>query len=129
MKKGKFIEGVGTPAKVMNLPADGNCPRVVLALKPETECIRLPGPKEAEPIFGLRRSYLNTLILPSRRNGFRVLVKSYVLLRPGNKKGIRLIDLQSLREYVHRHLQVSEAVDPIPVPVAAQIKEELPLAA
>jgi hypothetical protein len=120
---------VWKPAHVVNLPADGSCPRVVMAVGPETECIRLPAPSEKDPVFGLTRSYLNTLILPSKRNGNRILVRSYVLLRPGNQKGVRLVDLKSLRDYVHRHVQVSEVMEPIPVPVSAQIKAELPLAA
>jgi hypothetical protein len=120
---------VCTPAHVLNVPPGATAPRVVMAMSPEAECIRLPAPTEKDPVFGLTRSYLNTLILPSRRNGNRILVRSYVLLRPGNQKGVRLIDLKSLREYVHRHMVVSEAVDPAPIPVASQIREELPIAA
>ena len=128
-RKRRFNMSVFTPATVTNLPASGQAPRVVMAMNPETECIRLPAPNERDPVFGLSRSYLNTLILPSPRNGNRILVRSYVLLRPGNQKGIRLIDLKSLRAYVHQHLVVSEAVSPIPVPVAEQIRQELPEAA
>ncbi len=120
---------VFTPANVINLPKSGTTPRVVMAVGPEAECIRLPAPNEKDPVFGLTRSYLNTLILPSKRNGNRILVRSYVLLRPGNPKGVRLVDLKSLREYVHRHMVVSEAVAPIEVPVALQIRQELPTAA
>ena len=107
----------------------GNPPRIVMALAPKCETIRLPGPRERDPVFGLTRSYMNDLILPSKRNGFRILVKSFLLLRPGNKKGVRLVDLESLRDYVHRQVQVSNPVEPVEVPTAGQIKEELRRAA
>lgn len=101
-----------------------------MATGAEAECIRLPKDGEHDPVFGLSRPYLNTLILPSRRNGFRVVVKSYVLLRPGNtKKGVRLIDLQSLRDYVRSHVRISHAGEPVPVATTLQIKEELKVAA
>jgi hypothetical protein len=104
-------------------------PRVVMALSPGTECIRLPAASERDPVFGLSRSYLNTLILPSKRNANRILVRSYVLLRPGSKKGVRLIDLPSLREYVHAHMQASVPVEAVSVPVTEQINSELTKAA
>lgn len=125
--KTKWRNDVGALARYNNTSTLR--PRLVMAVDLETECIRLPQEGEKDPIFGLTRSYLNTLILPSRRNAGRTLVRSFRLLRPGNKKGVRLIDLQSLRDYVHKHVEASEVQEPVPVPVARQIKEELRIAA
>lgn len=66
----------------------------------EPTAIRLPKPGQADPYFGLARSALNELILPTVRNGFNPPVRSYCLRQPGAKKGIRLVDFASLREYV-----------------------------
>jgi hypothetical protein len=126
--KRRMNKSVWTPVCVEG-GAEVAPPRVVMAMSPGTECIRLPAAKEKDPVFGLSRSYLNTLILPSVRNGNRILVRSYVLLRRGNKKGVRLIDLQSLRDYVHANVEVSEPVEAISIPVAGQIRGELPEAA
>jgi hypothetical protein len=131
--KNKVNKSVWTPVCVDENGGNGNGkaapPRVVMAVSPGTECIRLPAPREKDPVFGLSRSYLNTLILPSVRNGNRILVRSYVLLRPGNRKGVRLIDIESLRDYVHAHVQVSHPVEAVAIPVAEQIRGELPEAA
>ncbi len=54
-------------------------------------------------MFGLSRSYLNVLILPSDENEFRPPVRSVVLRRKGAKTGVRLINVQSLREYIQSH--------------------------
>ena len=130
MRRAKWRDDVGELAQVINRPfvrlTDGRT-RVVMAPDLKTECIRLPRGRELDPVFGLSRSYLNTLILPSRRSGGRVLVRSFRLLRPGNKKGLRLIDLQSLRDYIHSRMVASEPQEPIEVPVARQLEEELKL--
>ena len=72
------------------------------------EFIRLPlnGPC---PWTGLTRSKLNELILPCRNNQFRPPVRSVSLAPPGTKKGVRLIYLQSLLDYLHRHSVGGEA--------------------
>jgi hypothetical protein len=64
------------------------------------EFLRLPKRGQRDPIFGLSRSYLNYLILPSKENNFRPAVRSSVLRRRGAHTGVRLIDIQSLREFV-----------------------------
>ena len=69
----------------------------------EPEYIRLPKPRERDPIFGLSRSYLNVLILPCNENDYRPPVRSVVLRRKGAKTGVRLINVQSLREFIERH--------------------------
>jgi hypothetical protein len=78
----------------------------------EPEYIRLPKPRERDPVFGLSRSYLNVLILPSSENNYRPPVRSVVLRRKGAKTGVRLISVQSLREFIKRHESMPE--DPRP---------------
>ena len=43
---------------------------------------------------------LNTLILPSKRNGFRPPVKSKIIAQPGKNRGVRLIVYTSLMDYL-----------------------------
>ena len=69
----------------------------------EPEFIRLPRYGERDPVFGLSRGYLNTLVLPSNANGFKPPVKSCVLRKRGARTGVRLVDLNSLRNYIRRH--------------------------
>lgn len=65
--------------------------------------IRLPPAGSTDPLFGLTRSFLNSLILPTPDNDFSPPVKSYSLRRKGARKGVRLIDVQSLTEFVKAH--------------------------
>jgi len=79
------------------------------------EYVRLPPPGEHDPIFGLTRSYLNLLILPSKDNDFHPPVRSSVLRQHNAKTGVRLVNVASLRAYLHAQLHVSEtqrAVEP-----------------
>jgi len=69
------------------------------------EFIRLPKIKERDPLFGLSRSFLNELILPCPANGYKPPVQSHVLRRRGYRNGIRLISVDSLRNYVKEHEQ------------------------
>jgi hypothetical protein len=64
------------------------------------EYMRLPRNGHADPFFGLKRSKLNELILPSKLNSFRPPVKSFCLREPGKQKGVRLIVFESLRTYL-----------------------------
>ena len=66
------------------------------------EFIRLPKAGTACPFTSLSRSTLNTYILPSKENGFKPPVKSYVLRQPGRLKGIRLIDFESLCFFIRK---------------------------
>ena len=68
------------------------------------EFIRLPinGPC---PWTGLTRAKLNELILPCRINSFKPPVRSVSLAPPGKTKGVRLIYLESLLDFLHRHSQ------------------------
>jgi hypothetical protein len=69
------------------------------------EFIRLPKPGQTEPWTGLSRSSLNTLVWPCRENDFRPPVRSCTLRRKGTMKGVRLIDFQSLMDYVNSKVE------------------------
>ncbi len=71
----------------------------------KAEYIRLPGPRERDPIFGLSRTFLNSLVLPTPLNDFQPPVRSFVLRRPGARTGVRLILVSSLRDYIGGHEQ------------------------
>lgn len=92
----------------MNTPEDDPL-RFAVSVKTEAEFMRLPPPGQQDPIFGLKRSYLNLLILPCRENGFRPPVKSIVLRRTKAKKGVRLIEIASLRAYIRQQIEAAEA--------------------
>lgn len=57
--------------------------------------IRLPKQGTHDPDFGWTRSYWNELILPRLSNRFAPPIKSWVIKKPGAKRGIRLIDYAS----------------------------------
>jgi hypothetical protein len=76
------------------------------AFEPET--MRLPRPGEHDPHFGLARSFLNTLVLPTLENDFKPPVRSYVIRRRGARTGVRLIDYQSLKTYILAHAETGE---------------------
>src|SRR3569833_468400 len=67
------------------------------------EFIRLPKVKERDPLFGLSRSFLNELNLPYLANKYKPPVQSHVLRRRGYRNGIRLISVDSLRNYIKEH--------------------------
>lgn len=82
--------------------------KFAVSIKTEAEFMRLPPAGQKDPVFGLTRSYLNILILPCRENGFRPPVKSFVLRRTRARKGVRLIEIGSLREYIRRQYEESQ---------------------
>ena len=65
------------------------------------EFIRLPKPSTLCPFSGLTRSTMNALVLPGANNEFTPPVKSKVLRRSGNLRGVRLIVYASLMGYLH----------------------------
>ena len=67
--------------------------------------LRLPRTGERDAVFGLSRSFLNTLILPCRQNGYAPLVRSAVIRKPGARTGVRSVELESLRDYIHAHVE------------------------
>lgn len=62
--------------------------------------VRLPPPGARCPITGLSRTTLNSLILPTEMNQHRPPVESKVLRAKYAQRGIRLIKLQSLLDYL-----------------------------
>ena len=95
------------------LPEPANQPETATPVPPPAtparpEFIRLPqhGPC---PWTGLTRAKLNELILPGQRNNFKPPVRSVSLAPPGKTKGVRLIYLASLLDYLHRHSQGGES--------------------
>jgi hypothetical protein len=78
---------------------------VAAVITPET--IRLPKAGEHDPYFGLTRSAINELILPTPRNDHKPPVRSFVLRQRGAKTGIRLVSYQSLRDFILSHPETS----------------------
>jgi len=78
---------------------------VAVSTATPAEFMRLPKPRARDPIFGFSRSYLNSLVLPCKENGFRPPVRSIVLRKRGAKTGVRLVDLVSLRAYLNTHVE------------------------
>jgi hypothetical protein len=72
------------------------------------EYIRLPPSGEQNSCFGLTRSYINFLILPSKENDFRPPVRSSVLRKSGAKTGVRLVNIASLRAHLKKQLQIAQ---------------------
>jgi hypothetical protein len=64
------------------------------------EWIRLPKSATLDPWCGLTRSKLNELILACPANDHKPPVRSIVLRRKGAVKGVRLIHLRSLLDYL-----------------------------
>ncbi len=65
------------------------------------EFIRLPKAGIQCQYTGIPRSTMNGLILAGPHNNFNPPVKSVVLRRPGNTRGVRLIVYASLMAYLH----------------------------
>ena len=74
----------------------------------QPEFLRLPRCGQRDVVSGLSRSGLNALILPNELNGFEPPVKSVVLRKPGAIRGVRLIVLDSLREYLLSNIATRE---------------------
>ncbi len=76
------------------------------AASPMPEFCRLPRSGQRCMISGLSRSKLNELIL-----GSSPAVKSVVLRKRGTTRGIRLINVSSLLDYIHQ--QAAEPVEAV----------------
>jgi len=74
-----------------------NAPQSTHREKPEW--IRLPKPGQLEPHTGLARTKLNQLILPTKDRP-NPPVHSISVREPHQKRGVRLIHLQSLLDYL-----------------------------
>ena len=98
---------------------------VVVTDTPEhkAEYIRLPRARERDPIFGLSRTCLNSLVLPTPLNDFQPPVRSFVLRKPGAQTGVRLILVSSLRAYIEG--QEQEAGQPCRITALAHSPNRL----
>ena len=85
-------------------------PQLAGACRFAPETIRLPKVGGHDPYFGLTRSFINTLILPTAENGFNPPVRSFVLRRRGAKTGVRLVDYQSLRDFILAHAETGAEI-------------------
>jgi hypothetical protein len=92
--------------------------KFAVSVKTAAEYMRLPPSGAYDPIFGLKRSFLNLLILPSAENEWRPPVKSIVLRRKRRKKGVRLIEIASLRAYIAEQAQATAPEVPAATPSA-----------
>ena len=81
--------------------------------------MRLTQAGARDPLCGFTRSYLNTLILPCRENNYMPPVRNFSLCRPGLKRGVRLVDVASLRAFVEQ--QSSQPPVPQPVPATPPV--------
>ena len=61
-----------------------------------------------EPFTGLSRAKLYELVTPNERNGGKAPVKSVSLRQEGSEKGLRLVHLQSLLDYLKAHEEGGE---------------------
>lgn len=75
-------------------------PDASVGTPPKPEWIRLPAPGHRCPYTGLSRSTLNELTIPGPANGNKPPVKSVVLRKRGAVRGIRLINYDSLMQYL-----------------------------
>jgi hypothetical protein len=87
----KLLEIVGSPPAILD--QDQN-------FRPEY--IRLPKPYERCRLTGLSRSTLAELVVPCDANGHKPPVKSLVVRKRGATRGIRLINYDSLLDYLRK---------------------------
>jgi hypothetical protein len=65
------------------------------------EYIPLPRTGTKCPYCGLCRSGINNLVLPTKANGYKAVVDSIVVRRPGKSRGRRLVIRASLDKYLN----------------------------
>ncbi|MDG2169591.1 MAG: hypothetical protein P8L44_16895 [Opitutales bacterium] len=78
------------------------------------EFIPLPSTGEREKYTGLTRGRLNALVLPNRNNDYRAPVRSVSLKELGKARGTRLIDFNSLMEYLYSRCRYEAVPDHYP---------------
>jgi hypothetical protein len=83
-------------------------PQIAGACRFTPETIRLPKVGGHDPYFGLTRSFINALVLPTAENKFKPPVRSFVIRRRGAKTGVRLVDYQSLRDFILAHAETGD---------------------
>ena len=76
----------------------------ITPVNPRPEFIRLQ--RKGRCFYtGLGRSKLSELIMPTKENNYTPLVKSVNICTNGKKRGLRLIELQSLFDYLHGEVE------------------------
>lgn len=63
--------------------------------------VRYPASGGRCPVSGLNRTAMDLLVRPQERNGFVAVVKSRFLKTKGAMRSVRLVDTQSLLEYLN----------------------------
>lgn len=76
------------------------------------EWLRLPRPRHRCPITGLSRSTLCELVVPSRANDYMPPVRSVLIKKKHAVRGVRLINLESLRQYLESLSKTSRTENP-----------------
>jgi hypothetical protein len=82
------------------------------ALKPPAHpiYIRLPAPGQRCPFTSMSRSGLADKCVPNKSNNFKPPVRSvYLKANKHSKRGVRLIDFQSLMNYIKSEFAAQEA--------------------
>lgn len=92
----KCSEGGGLTVREMPSPED----EFPTTAPDKPEWIRMPKGREKCKYTGLSRSFLYTLVTPSKENGYKPPIKSISLRRRGMQKGVRLISYDSLMQYL-----------------------------
>jgi hypothetical protein len=77
------------------------------------EYVQEPKAGRTCPYTDLSRAVLRALCVPSEENGHKPPVKSHMEKLPGATRAVRLISLQSLRDYLGR---AQSEIDAIPIP-------------
>jgi hypothetical protein len=75
------------------------------------EWTRLPRSGERNPICALSRSTMNELVLPCAANNFRPPVRSIVIKKRGATRGIRLIHVPALIDFLNALADEAKAAD------------------
>lgn len=112
LRRDDYEEILGTKSQDLQLFRVGGTimnqqtlPRMVGPMEPR-KYMRMPRPKERDPLFGFSRSFLYSLTCPCERNNWTPPVSSFVLRAgPRSRCGARLIDVASLEAYIGQFRQ------------------------
>lgn len=63
--------------------------------------VRIPKSGERCPLTGLTRGVMNNLTLPCSANRYTPPVRSRILRQPGKNRGVKLVEVDSLLEYLN----------------------------
>jgi hypothetical protein len=85
------------------------------------EYLRMPRANQRDPLFGLSRSHLYELVLPTVANDWTPPVRSVVLRRAGAKSGVRLVHVNSLRAFLEKHTEPAHQPPKTPADAGVQL--------